>query len=74
VVGYGAGSVTQTPGLFIESERILAESADTVVAEIRLVNGDPEGGPLPPAGLGLRDLRSAGRAHRVLPQLTSGRG
>jgi GAF domain-containing protein/ketosteroid isomerase-like protein len=43
-VGYGVGSVTQFPGLYIESERVLAESGDTVVTEIRLVNGDPAGG------------------------------
>ena len=43
-VAYGVGSVTQFPGLHIDSESIVAESDDTVVTEIRLVNGDPAGG------------------------------
>src|ERR1700692_237237 len=40
-VGYGVGSVSQFPGLYIASERIVAESNDTIVTEIRLVNGHP---------------------------------
>jgi ketosteroid isomerase-like protein len=43
-VAYGVGSVTQFPGLYIDSERLVAESADTVVTEIRLVNGDRASG------------------------------
>jgi signal transduction histidine kinase/ketosteroid isomerase-like protein len=43
-VAYGVGSTSQFPGLHIDSERIVAESGDTVVTEIRLVNGDPESG------------------------------
>jgi GAF domain-containing protein/ketosteroid isomerase-like protein len=42
-VGYGVASVSQFPELFIASERIVAESDDTIVSEIRLVNGDPAG-------------------------------
>jgi signal transduction histidine kinase len=45
-VAYGIGSVTQFPGLYIGCERIVAETADTVVAEIGMVNGDPAGGPI----------------------------
>jgi signal transduction histidine kinase/ketosteroid isomerase-like protein len=44
-VGYGVVSVSQFPGLHIASERIVAESEDTIVSEIDLVNGDPAGGP-----------------------------
>src|ERR1700719_2514457 len=40
-VGYGFGSVSQFPGLYIASERIVAQSNDTIVTEIRLVNGHP---------------------------------
>jgi signal transduction histidine kinase/ketosteroid isomerase-like protein len=43
-VAYGAGSVSQFPGLYIASERIVAESGDTIVSEIGLVTGDPAGG------------------------------
>jgi signal transduction histidine kinase/ketosteroid isomerase-like protein len=43
-VGYGAASVSQFPGLYIGSERVVAQSADTVVTEIELVHGDPAGG------------------------------
>ncbi|MDX6211307.1 MAG: hypothetical protein QOF82_394 [Frankiales bacterium] len=43
-VAYGVGSVTQFPGLYIASERIVAESGDTIVAEIDLVTGDPASG------------------------------
>jgi signal transduction histidine kinase len=43
-VGYGAGSVAQFPGLYIGSERLVAESEDTVVTEIELVNGHPGSG------------------------------
>ena len=43
-VRYGVASVTQFPGLSIASERIVAESDDTIVTEIALVNGDPVGG------------------------------
>jgi len=44
VIAYGVGSTTQFPGLFIDSERVVAESADTVVTEIELVNGDRSSG------------------------------
>jgi signal transduction histidine kinase/ketosteroid isomerase-like protein len=43
-VGYGVGSVSQFPGLFIGSERLVAESGDTMVTEIEIVNGDPASG------------------------------
>jgi signal transduction histidine kinase/ketosteroid isomerase-like protein len=43
-VAYGVRSVTQFPGLHIASECVVAESGDTVVTEIRLVNGDPASG------------------------------
>jgi signal transduction histidine kinase len=43
-VAYGVGSVSQFPGLYIASERILAESGDTIVTEIQLMNGDPASG------------------------------
>jgi signal transduction histidine kinase len=43
-IAYGVGSVTQFPGLRIDAERVVAAGADTVVAEIEMVNGDPAGG------------------------------
>jgi GAF domain-containing protein/ketosteroid isomerase-like protein len=43
-VAYGVGSVSRFPSLFIASERIVAESEDTIVMEIHLVNRDPAGG------------------------------
>jgi GAF domain-containing protein len=43
-VAYGVASVTQFPGLFIASERIVAQSGDTIVTEINLVTGDPGSG------------------------------
>jgi signal transduction histidine kinase/ketosteroid isomerase-like protein len=43
-VAYGVGSVSQFPGLYIASERIVAESEDTIVTEIDLVTGDPASG------------------------------
>jgi signal transduction histidine kinase/ketosteroid isomerase-like protein len=43
-VAYGVGSVTQFPGLRIDAERVVAEGAGTVVAEIDMVNGDPASG------------------------------
>src|ERR1051325_5836041 len=43
-IAYGVGSVTQFPGLRIQAERVVAETADTVVTEIEMVNGDPAGG------------------------------
>ncbi|MDQ1738640.1 MAG: hypothetical protein QOE53_292, partial [Pseudonocardiales bacterium] len=43
-VAYGVGSVSQFPGLHIASERIVAESEDTIVTEIGLVTGDPASG------------------------------
>jgi signal transduction histidine kinase len=43
-VGYGVGSVTQLPGFYIASERIVAEAEDTIVTEIDLVSGDPASG------------------------------
>jgi hypothetical protein len=33
-VAYGVGSVTQFPGLYIGSDRVVAESGDTIVTEI----------------------------------------
>jgi GAF domain-containing protein/ketosteroid isomerase-like protein len=38
-VAYGAGSVSQFPGLYIAAERIVAVSEDTIVTEIELVTG-----------------------------------
>ncbi|MDX6243073.1 MAG: hypothetical protein QOE76_796 [Frankiales bacterium] len=43
-IGYGVASVSQFPGLTIAAERIVAESDDTIVSEIHLVNGDPAAG------------------------------
>jgi signal transduction histidine kinase/ketosteroid isomerase-like protein len=43
-VGYGVGSVSQFPGLYIAAERIVAKSEDTIVTEIDLVTGDPASG------------------------------
>ncbi|MDT4923956.1 MAG: hypothetical protein QOG01_1669, partial [Pseudonocardiales bacterium] len=43
-VAYGVGSVSQFPGLYIASERIVAQSDDTIVTEIDLVSGDPASG------------------------------
>ncbi|MDT4892426.1 MAG: hypothetical protein QOE97_1461 [Pseudonocardiales bacterium] len=43
-VAYGVGSVSQFPSLYIASERVVAESDDTIVTEIDLVTGDPAGG------------------------------
>src|SRR5258705_10828658 len=45
-VEYGIASVTRFPGLSIASERVVAESDDTIVTEIALVNGDPVAGHL----------------------------
>ena len=42
-VGYGVMSVRHFPGLCVASERIVAETGDTIVVEILLVNGDPAG-------------------------------
>src|SRR5882757_4917236 len=49
-VAYGVGSVSQFPGLYIASERIVAESDDTIVTEICLVAGDPADGQSLPTG------------------------
>ena len=43
-VAYEVGSVSQFPRLYLASERIVAETDDTIVTEIRLVNGDPASG------------------------------
>jgi hypothetical protein len=43
-VACGVGSVTQFPGLYIGSERVVAETGDTIVTEIELVSGDPTSG------------------------------
>jgi hypothetical protein len=43
-VAYGVASVSQFPGLYIASERVVAESGDTIVTEIDLVTGDPAAG------------------------------
>src|SRR4051794_20154425 len=42
--GVGVGSVNQFPGLYIASERVVAESDDTIITEIGLVAGDPASG------------------------------
>jgi signal transduction histidine kinase/ketosteroid isomerase-like protein len=44
VIAHGLESVSQSPGLHIASERIVAESGDTIVTEISLVAGDPARG------------------------------
>src|ERR1700730_1080117 len=49
-VGYVVASVSQFPGLYIASERLVAASDDTIVAEIDLVTGDPAVGPSRPVG------------------------
>jgi GAF domain-containing protein/ketosteroid isomerase-like protein len=49
-VAYGVGSVSQFPGLYIASERVVAESEDTVVTEVDLMSGDPAGGHSRPVG------------------------
>jgi GAF domain-containing protein len=49
-VAYGVGSVSQFPGLYIASERIVSESGDTIVTEIDLVSGDPASGQSRPVG------------------------
>jgi signal transduction histidine kinase len=43
-IAYGVGSTTQFPGLYIDSDRVVAESSDTIVAEAELVNGDRASG------------------------------
>jgi limonene-1,2-epoxide hydrolase len=43
VAAYGVGSTTQFPGLYIDSTRVVAQSADMIVTEIELVNGRPSG-------------------------------
>jgi signal transduction histidine kinase len=43
-IAYGAASVAQFPGLYIGCERLIAQTANTVVAEIDMVNGDARGG------------------------------
>jgi GAF domain-containing protein/ketosteroid isomerase-like protein len=49
-VAYGVGSVSQFPGLYIASERIVAQSDDTIVTEIDLVTGHPASGHSRPQG------------------------
>jgi signal transduction histidine kinase len=39
-IAYGLESVSRSPGLYIASERVIAQSGDTIVTEVRLVNGD----------------------------------
>ena len=56
-VGYGVASASQFPGLSIASERIVAESGDTIVSEITLVNGDPVGGQMRNQGTVLEIFR-----------------
>jgi signal transduction histidine kinase/ketosteroid isomerase-like protein len=43
-IAYGIGSTTQFPGLYIGSDRLVAESGDTMVSEAELVNGDRPSG------------------------------
>jgi GAF domain-containing protein len=43
-VGYGVGTVSRSPRLYITSDRVVAESDDTVVTEISLTNDDPDTG------------------------------
>jgi signal transduction histidine kinase/ketosteroid isomerase-like protein len=49
-VGYVVASVSQFPGLYIASERLVAASDDTIVVEIDLVTGDPADGHSRPQG------------------------
>ena len=53
-VGYVSAIFREFPRLRIDDTRIVAESADTIVAEHRLLNGDPSGGPLRRQGSGPR--------------------
>jgi hypothetical protein len=50
-VAYGVGSVSQFPGLYIASERVVSQSEDTIVTELDLVIGDPAGGQVRPHGM-----------------------
>ncbi|MDQ1716387.1 MAG: hypothetical protein QOE89_340, partial [Pseudonocardiales bacterium] len=56
-VAYGLASVGQFPGLAIASERVVAESGDTIVCEIDLVTGDRGGGQVRPQGTVCEILR-----------------
>src|SRR4030088_1771670 len=49
-VGYGIASVSQFPGLYIASERLVAASEDTLVVEVDLVTGHPARGHSRPVG------------------------
>ena len=49
-VGYGIASVSQLPGLFVGSQRIVAATDDTIVREAQLVTTDPTGGHPRPQG------------------------
>ena len=49
-VAYGVASVSRFPGLYIGSERMIADSGDTIVTEVQLVNGDPASGHSRPQG------------------------
>jgi signal transduction histidine kinase/ketosteroid isomerase-like protein len=49
-VGYGIASVSQLPGLYIADDRVIAASDDTIVGEIDLATGDPDGGYSRPQG------------------------
>jgi GAF domain-containing protein len=49
-VAYGVASVSRFPGLYIGSERLIADSGDTIVTEVQLVNGDPASGHSRPQG------------------------
>ena len=39
VAAYGVGSTTQFPGLYIDTKRVVAQSADTIVTEIEPHSG-----------------------------------
>jgi signal transduction histidine kinase/ketosteroid isomerase-like protein len=49
-LGYAAATFREFPHLRIHDARVVAESGDTIVAEHRILNGDPAGGPLRPQG------------------------
>jgi signal transduction histidine kinase len=49
-VGYGIASVSQLPGLFVGSQRIVAATDDTIVREAQLVTTDTTGGHPRPQG------------------------
>jgi signal transduction histidine kinase/ketosteroid isomerase-like protein len=49
-VGYGLASVSQLPGLYIASERVIAAFDDTIVGEVDFATGDPGGSHSRPQG------------------------